>query len=134
LPFVPVAIGTATVAPATTGALPSAAAPTRAFPVSSLMNREIYNLRGNWVGDIERVLMGEGNKLFVVVGHGGFLELGEKQVLIPMERIQVRDDRLVVQGYTDEQIRAMPEFRFDQARGYRELERTYNADLALYRG
>lgn len=122
--------------PNTTGAVsPTPVVPTRSFAVSALMDREVYNLQGQQLGDIERVLMGEGNKMFVVLGHGGFLGLGEKQILVPMERIQVRDERLVVQGLTDDQIRAMPEFKFEAARSrYREMERTQNADLTVYRG
>jgi sporulation protein YlmC with PRC-barrel domain len=136
--YAPVAIGTATVdpAPATTGAVPPATSATqsRSFAVSALMNREVYNVRGQQLGDVERVLMGEGNKMYVVLGHGGFLGLGEKQILLPMERIQLRDERLVVNGLTDDEIRAMPEFHWNTARGYRELERDARAEVGLFRG
>jgi sporulation protein YlmC with PRC-barrel domain len=104
----------------------------RPFAVQDLMNREIYNVRGEQLGDVERVLIGQGDRVHVVIGHGGFLGLGEKQILLPLEQIRVRGDRLVMPGLNDDQIRAMPEFRMNATQGYREAERGYNANIGLY--
>src|SRR5215217_5164546 len=42
-------------------------------------------------------------------------------VPIPLERVAMRDDRLVVQGLTEDQIRAMPTFERNDRR-YRDLD------------
>lgn len=105
----------------------------RTMPVSDLMDREIYNLAGQQIGDVERVLRGESDRLFVVVGHGGFLSVGEKQILLPIERLELRDDRLVISGLTDDEIKAMPEFK-PSGRDFRELNGSDNAELTVYRG
>jgi hypothetical protein len=34
--------------------------------------------------------------------------LGEKHLPIPLERVALRGDRLMVQGLTDDQLKAMP--------------------------
>lgn len=118
--------------PTTTASIGAGAGQMRPFAAQDLMNREVYNLRGEQLGDIERVLIGQGNRAYVVIGHGGFLGLGEKQILLPLEQIRVQGDRLVMPGLNDDQIRAMPEFRMNAAQGYREADRAYNANIVLY--
>ncbi|HEV7253057.1 MAG TPA: PRC-barrel domain-containing protein, partial [Mesorhizobium sp.] len=121
--------------PVATAAVAPAEEPTQMFPVSELMDREVYNLRGEQIGDIERILRDAEGQLYAVLGHGGFLGLGEKQVLVRMQDIAMADDRLVIPGLTDDQIRAIPEFDLDEAgTAYTELEENENADLGLYQG
>lgn len=125
---------TGTQEPATTASIGAGAGQTRAIAAQELMGREVYNLRGEQLGDVERILIGQGNRAFVVIGHGGFLSLGEKQILLPIEQIRMQGNRLVMPGLTDDQIRAMPEFQMNAAQGYREAERTYNATIGLQTG
>ena len=87
---------------------PGAASPTTPMRVSRINDMNLYNAKGDNLGDIERVYMGTDNKPYIVIGHGGFLGLGEKRVSIPLERTAMRGDRLVIQGMSDEQIKAMP--------------------------
>jgi sporulation protein YlmC with PRC-barrel domain len=105
----------------------------RSFQVSTLLQKDIYNPQGQQLGDIERVLVGVDDKMYVVIGHGGFLGLGEKQILLPFDRIKVREDRLTVTGLTDDQIKAIPEFDRN-ARGYRDADRNRQADFPTYQG
>ena len=56
-----------------------------------------------------------------VVGAGGFLGIGEKHVPIRLERVAVRGDRLVTQGLTEDQIRAMQTVDRNDRR-FRELD------------
>lgn len=108
-------------------------AATRTFQVSNVLKKDIYNVKGQQVGDVERVLVGEGDTMYVVIGHGGFLGLGEKQILLPFDHITVRDGRLTVAGLTDEQIKALPEFD-GNARGYRDADRSRKAEFQVSRG
>jgi len=63
----------------------------------------------------------DGN-VYIVIGAGGFLGIRERDVRIPLERVTIRGDRLMVQGLTDDQVRIMPVFdRKD--RTYRDLAR-----------
>ena len=115
----------------TTASISAGAGQTRAFAAQDLMDREIYNLRGQQLGDVERVLIGQGDRAYVVIGHGGFLGLGEKEILLPLDQIRVQGNRLVMPGMTDDQIRAMPEFRRNAAQGYREADRGYSANVGV---
>ncbi len=97
-------------APATTE---TAAAPAQAgmtaVPASRVMHMNVKNAHGDTLGDVQHVLMhGADHKPYVVIGHGGFLGLGEKQVALPVDSMFMRGNNLVMRGLTDDQIRGMP--------------------------
>jgi hypothetical protein len=103
--------------PQTTGAVPGA----QALTVSQINRLNFYNAQGNELGDVERVVEGPDGKQYLVIGAGGFLGIGEKHVPIPLERVAVRGDRLVTQGLTEDQIRAMQTVDRNDRR-FRELD------------
>ena len=85
---------------------------TQPMQASRLMKMNVVNARGDTLGDVEHVLMNTAeNKNYVVIGHGGFLGMGEKQVALPLSSMVVQDGKLVMQGMTDDQIRAMPAWK-----------------------
>ncbi|HEY7383954.1 MAG TPA: DUF4142 domain-containing protein [Beijerinckiaceae bacterium] len=97
--------------------------------VSRLTDMNLYNARNEQLGDVERVVQGQDGKTYIVIGHGGFLGLGEKKVALPIERVAMRGDRLVIQGLTDDQVKAMPAWNAD-SRDTRELDRNQQVPLA----
>jgi sporulation protein YlmC with PRC-barrel domain len=109
---------------ATPGHAPAAAAAagTRAIAVSRLKRMNLYNDRGDKLGDVERVLQSPDGSFHIVIGAGGFLGIRERDVRIPLDRVTMRGDRLMIQGLTDDQVKVMPVFdRKD--RTYRDLAR-----------
>lgn len=106
-----------TAAPQTTGAVPQP----QSLTVSRLDRMKLYNVQGNELGDVERVVQGPDGKQYIVIGSGGFLGMGEKHVAIPVERVTMRGDRLITQGLTEDQIRSMPSFDRND-RSFRQLE------------
>ncbi len=121
------AAGAATGAAAQTGSIGSPGL--QAVKASDLENMSLYNARGERMGDVEEVLTGADNKAYIVVSHGGFLGLGQKQVALPAEQIAMRGDRLIADTLTDEQIRALPEFK--QNATYKEMDDNQTASLRL---
>lgn len=102
-PVVPVVADKAPASPA------NDAADTKAVMASSIMRMNVLNAKGDTLGDVEHVLMsGKDHKAYIVIGHGGFLGLGEKQVALPLDSMFLRGNNLVMRGLTDDQIRAMP--------------------------
>lgn len=76
---------------------------------SALLHMNVINAHGDTLGDVEHVLtQASDKKSYVVIGHGGFLGLGEKQVALPLDSMFVRDGKLVMRGMSDDQIKAMP--------------------------
>ncbi len=82
---------------------------TQAVNASKLMKMDVVNAHGDTLGDVEHVLMHTADKKsYVVIGHGGFLGMGEKQVALPVDNMFLRNGKLVMRGITDDQIKAMP--------------------------
>jgi predicted outer membrane protein len=117
-----------TTAPQATGALPGA----QALTVSRVNDMNLYNTQGNELGDVERVVQGPDGKQYVVIGAGGFLGMGEKHVAIPADRMALRGDRLIIQGLTEDQIRALPSFDRND-RSFRQLEGNQPVQVSVLR-
>jgi hypothetical protein len=101
----------------------------QAVKASDLERMTLYNGRDEKMGKVENVLMGPDNKAYLLISHGGFLGLGQKQVALAAEQIAMRGDRLVAENLTDEQIRALPEFK--ESASFREVAGDQTTNLRL---
>ncbi|MGH6840810.1 MAG: PRC-barrel domain-containing protein, partial [Methylocella sp.] len=53
------------------------------FRASKLIGRKVYNLDNEAIGDVEDIIVDKGNVVTaIIVGVGGFLEMGERDVAI----------------------------------------------------
>jgi sporulation protein YlmC with PRC-barrel domain len=103
-------------------AAPAKSATGQAIPVSRLKSMHLYNERGDKLGDVEQVVQSSDGNFHIVIGAGGFLGLRERDVRIPLARVTLRRNGLVIHGLTDDQVKVMPVFdRSD--RTYRDLGR-----------
>ncbi|MGE3539660.1 MAG: DUF4142 domain-containing protein [Candidatus Tectimicrobiota bacterium] len=112
----------------TTGAVSGA----QALTVSQINRLNLYNGQGNELGDVERVVESSDGTRYIVIGAGGFLGIGEKEVSIPLDRLTLRGDRLVIQGLTDDQIRAMPTMMKND-RSFRDLHEDQRVQISAMR-
>ncbi|HEY8565895.1 MAG TPA: PRC-barrel domain-containing protein [Beijerinckiaceae bacterium] len=116
--------------PQATGAVPG---PAQAMAVNKLAELDVYTARGEKMGEVEEVLISNADeKPYMVVSHGGFLGLGVKQVIVPMEKMAVQGDRLVLREFTDEQIRALPVYKEDR-QVFRVLDEDDTAPIIVTR-
>ena len=92
--------------------------------VRDLEGREVFNARGEQIGEVENIVRSVvDNKEYAVISHGGFLGLGEKRVVLALSGMELQGDRVVLPNATDEQIRAYPAFdSYDQE--FPEIEDT----------
>ncbi|KAA0890802.1 PRC-barrel domain-containing protein [Pusillimonas sp. ANT_WB101] len=75
----------------------------------SIMGKAVYNEADEKVGDINDVVITtDGQAAYFVVGAGGFLGMGEHDVAIPYEKIKQNGDKLVLPGFTKDQLKALP--------------------------
>ncbi|HBS49117.1 MAG TPA: photosystem reaction center subunit H [Rhodobacteraceae bacterium] len=65
---------------------------------------------GEDVGEIERV-GSRGDVIVAIVGVGGFLGMGECDVAVPLDRLTVAGDSVVLPETSESELRQMPEFR-----------------------
>jgi sporulation protein YlmC with PRC-barrel domain len=105
---------------------------TRPMAVRELDDLDVYNARGEKLGEVNRVVLDpRTNHEYVVVEHGGFLGIGEDRVAFPLERFWMRGDHLVLRGVTEDDIDAMDDYR-DQARNYQRVADNDRVDLRLW--
>jgi len=104
-------------APAATAATPMPAANLSAGDVSAkeLLRQSVKNGANETVGDINDVLIAKDGKIAaVIVGVGGFLGLGEKDVALPFEQLTIASDangKLAVStAATKEGLQSAPEY------------------------
>ncbi len=85
----------------------------------------IKNAANEAIGDVNDFLVGSDGRIHaVVVGVGGFLGIGEKNVAIPFEDVRMTQDpdgnRTITANLTKEQLEAAPTFKVTGERTMRE--------------
>ena len=100
-----------TTATGTTMASPSA------VDTAKLIGRNIVNTNGDTVGKIDSVVIDQGGKVrYVIVGVGGFLGLGKKDVALAWDELTISENgEKVVTAATKDQLAALPEHKFPAA-------------------
>jgi sporulation protein YlmC with PRC-barrel domain len=83
--------------------------------VGNVWNKSVYNAAGKSIGDLKDVLIDKDGKVVaIVVGVGGFLGLGEKDVAVDYNYLKnnggISDKRITI-GMTEQQLREAPTFR-----------------------
>jgi hypothetical protein len=81
----------------------------------ALLNESVKNAANETIGDINDVLIsGDGKVSAVIVGVGGFLGMGEKNVALPYDQLgfakDVGDDLVVTTSATKESLETAPEY------------------------
>lgn len=91
---------------------------TRNVAITELEGQTVYNYRGQELGDVERVVATPNDEFLVVIGAGGFLGMAEEEVALPLQRLSLRGDQLLVRGVTESDIEGMQDYetRYPQAR------------------
>jgi len=57
-----------------------------------------------------------GDTIVAIIGVGGFLGMGENEVAIPVEKLILREDEVIVPGVTEDRLESMPEFNEAEVR------------------
>lgn len=79
---------------------------------SEIIERGVLNTAGDEIGEVEDVVVVEGEPgPFVLIEVGGFLGIGEKQIAIALSEFELIDEQLVLEAdVTTEDLEAAPEF------------------------
>ena len=95
---------------------PLAAASTE-IDANKLIGRNIKNPQGDTVGEINSVAIDKDGKVrSVIVGVGGFLGVGEKNVALPWDSLTVSNSgEDVVANVTKDELKALPEHKFPES-------------------
>ena len=94
--------------------------PGGALPISDYYNQAVYDNRDNKVGDVNDLLLDNGGKInAVIIGVGGFLGVGEKNVAVPFSSLKVAEkngSRYLVLETTKEALQSAPGYVYDSGK------------------
>lgn len=74
-----------------------------------LVGRNVLSENGEDVGEIDFVGR-RGDTIVVIIGVGGFLGMGENEIALPIDQIELRDNEVILPGRTEAELKNMPEF------------------------
>ena len=82
------------------------------MPASDVIGTEVQNAEGDTVAEIVDLVKEQGaENLYAVLSVGGFLGIGDKKVVVPLEELDVgQEGEIVMANVTEDQLRNMPEF------------------------
>jgi sporulation protein YlmC with PRC-barrel domain len=86
----------------------------RSMRVEEMVGKSVYNSAGDRVGEIDRIVVNRSSRATgAVVGVGGFMGVGEKQVVVPLDRMRMQGDRIVVPNLTKDSVGTMQSYQED---------------------
>jgi sporulation protein YlmC with PRC-barrel domain len=85
------------------------------YRASKVIGSAVVNDAGDSIGTVDDMIVnGETTKApYVIVSVGGFLGMGKHLVAVPYESLQMAKDKIVFPGATKEQLKLLPEFRYE---------------------
>jgi ribosomal 30S subunit maturation factor RimM len=86
-----------------------------------ILDMTVVGADGSDIGDVEDLVF-QGDQAYVIIGQGGFLGLGERQVALPLQDMVHRDDQLVMREVTDQEVQQMEEVNMADFRAAEEGE------------
>jgi putative membrane protein len=97
----------------------AAPAPGQTVSIENVLGAEVVNAKGEDVAEIEDVVMDQSGKQYAVLSVGGFLGIGEKKVAVPLDELQLGEDKAyLMTAETEDQLKQMPEYDEDQYQPY----------------
>ena len=82
--------------------------------VGELIGQDLTNAYGESIGEIDDIVQIRGETM-AVVGVGGFLGFGERDIALPITELSLRDRHIAARGYTLDQLKSMEDFRAELA-------------------
>lgn len=78
-----------------------------------ILDKSVYNDKNEKVGDVDDLIIAPDSSVsYAIIGVGGFLGLGERQVAIPVNRFKHSEGRIVLPDATKDTLQAMPSFQY----------------------
>lgn len=94
--------------------------PENAVTIKTYYEQAVYNPSDEKIGDVRDVLIDDGKITTLIIGVGGFLGLGEKNVAVPFDavrRAEKDDDWYLVMSTTKDALEEAPGYEYDSDTG-----------------
>jgi sporulation protein YlmC with PRC-barrel domain len=107
-------------APATAGATQIFLSQPTGTTVTNFYKQNVYDPSDNKIGDVDDVLVDkEGRVTAMIIGVGGFLGMGEKDVAVPFSSVRASEKNnkwYLALNTTKEALKTAPGFTYDKAK------------------
>jgi sporulation protein YlmC with PRC-barrel domain len=94
--------------------------PTSGLQVSDFYKQSVYDPKDNKIGDVkDLILEKDGRVNAAIIGVGGFLGAGEKDVAVPFDQLQLKDKngkRYLVMNANKDALNSAPGLTFDRSK------------------
>ena len=88
-------------------------------PISNYYNQTIYDGRDNKIGEVKDLLLEKNGAVHTaIIGVGGFLGAGEKNVAVPFSELKLAEkngQRYLVMNTTKEALESAPSYTYDRS-------------------
>ncbi len=82
------------------------------YRASWLIGRPVQNHKGEAIGRIDDMVIGQDKVLFAILSVGGFLGLADHKVVAPYASLRITGDKIVWPGATKDAVGRLPEFHY----------------------
>ncbi len=78
-----------------------------------ILGKDVYNDTGDKIGEISDLIVAPNKSVsYAIIGVGGFLGMGERDVADPVSRFKQQMGKIVLKGATKDALKAAPEFKY----------------------
>jgi sporulation protein YlmC with PRC-barrel domain len=78
-----------------------------------ILGKDVYNEAGDKIGEINDLIVTPSRSLsYAIVGVGGFLGVGERDVAVPVSKFKQQMGKIVLPGATKDKLMAAPKFEY----------------------
>lgn len=78
-----------------------------------ILGKDVYNDANDKVGTVDDIIVTpEKATSYAIIGVGGFLGMGERDVAIPVNQFKMNNKRIVLPGATKDALKGLPEFKY----------------------
>jgi hypothetical protein len=78
-----------------------------------ILGKDVYNEAGDKIGEIDDLIVTPSRSLsYAIVGVGGFLGVGERNVAVPVSKFKQQMGKIVLPGATKDKLMAAPKFEY----------------------
>jgi len=83
------------------------------YRTSKMVGSAVFNEANENVGSIDDLIITPGDRVpFAVLSVGGFLGMGAKHVVVPASSLEVRNNKMILQGATKVSLKDLPDYKY----------------------
>ena len=83
------------------------------YRTSKVVGAKVVNEANETVGEVDDLIVTPTDKVpFAVLAVGGFLGMGERNVVVPASSLEIGNKTVMLRGATKESLKALPEYKY----------------------